>query len=155
MRRLIVMLYCAGMLFAGVATTFGQSGATVAQAAPYAAAKENAERQAKEWLARGIPGFSVTVAIDGKIVYSEGFGYADLEQRVAAWSTTKFRIGSASKALTSAGMVLLAFGTTRTEKWTTKSTTTMCWVAWSDSKMIPWLLRPALSSAIPAMATTF
>ena len=47
------------------------------------------------------------MAIDGKIVYSEGFGYADVEERVAAWSDTKFRIGSVSKPLTSAGMMLL------------------------------------------------
>jgi len=70
-------------------------------------AKENAENQAKEWLAHGIPGFSITVAIDGTIVYSEGFGYADLEARVPAWPDTKFRIGSVSKPLTSAGMMLL------------------------------------------------
>ena len=105
--RLIAVLCCTGVLFAGAATTLGQSAAPAAQAAPYAAARENAERQGKEWLVRGIPGFSVSVAIDGKIVYSEGFGYADLEERVPAWPTTKFRIGRVSKPLTSAGMLLL------------------------------------------------
>ncbi len=57
--------------------------------------------------ARGIPGLSVTVAIDGKIIFSEGFGYADLEQRVPVWPTTKFRIGSVSKPLTAAALVKL------------------------------------------------
>ena len=72
-----------------------------------AAAIEHAHVIAKEWLARGIPGFALAVGIDGVIVYSEGFGYADLEQRVPAWATTKFRIGSVSKPLTSAGLMLL------------------------------------------------
>jgi CubicO group peptidase (beta-lactamase class C family) len=72
-----------------------------------AAAIENTHRVAKEWLVRGIPGFSVTVAVDGKTVFSEGFGYADLEQRVAVWPTTKFRIGSVSKPLTAAALVKL------------------------------------------------
>jgi len=90
---------------------FGQAtAATPAGApanAPYATAREHVGAIAKEWLARGIPGFSVAVAIDGKIVYSEGFGYADLEQRVPAWPTTKFRIGSVSKSLTSAALMKL------------------------------------------------
>ena len=71
------------------------------------AAIEHARALAKEWLARGIPGFSVTVAVDGKIVFSEGFGYADLEQRVPVWPATKFRIGSVSKPLTAAALVKL------------------------------------------------
>jgi serine beta-lactamase-like protein LACTB, mitochondrial len=107
MRGWILVLCCAAMLSVGAGATLGQGAGTATQTAPYAAARENAEKQAKEWLARGIPGFSVTVAIDGKIVYSKGFGYADLEQRVPAWPTTKFRIGSVSKPLTSAGMLLL------------------------------------------------
>ncbi len=86
-----------------------QSTATVAQekSGAYAAAREHAQTIAKEWLARGIPGFNVAVAIDGKIIYSEGFGYADLEQRVPAWQITKFRIGSVSKPLTSAALMKL------------------------------------------------
>lgn len=85
------------------------TAATTAQEKPsaYAAAREHARAIAKEWLARGIPGFNVAVAIDGKIVYSEAFGYADLEQRVPAWQTTKFRIGSVSKPLTSAALMKL------------------------------------------------
>ena len=76
--------------------------------ASYAAARDHARSIAKEWLSRGIPGFSVTVARDGKIIYSEGFGYADLEEKAAAWPTTKFRIGSISKPLTAVALVKLA-----------------------------------------------
>jgi CubicO group peptidase (beta-lactamase class C family) len=73
----------------------------------YQAARTNADRQAKEWIARGIPGLSLTVAVEGKIVYSQGFGYADLEERVPVWPTTKFRIGSISKPLTATALVQL------------------------------------------------
>lgn len=86
-----------------------QATATVAAPPNHsrAAAIEHTRAIAKEWLERGIPGFSVTVAEDGKIVFSEGFGYADLEQRVPVWPTTKFRIGSVSKPLTATALVKL------------------------------------------------
>lgn len=55
----------------------------------------------------GIPGLSVAVLVDGHIVWSEGFGYADLEQRVPATPLTRFRIGSVSKPVTAAAVGLL------------------------------------------------
>ena len=73
----------------------------------YADAGEKADKQARTWLAKGIPGLALAVAVDGKLVYSEGFGYADLEERVPVWPTTKFRIGSISKPLTAVGLMEL------------------------------------------------
>lgn len=55
----------------------------------------------------GAPGASVTVIENGNVVWSEGFGWADMEQRVAATPLTRFRIGSVSKSLTSIGLGLL------------------------------------------------
>jgi CubicO group peptidase (beta-lactamase class C family) len=55
----------------------------------------------------GAPGASVTVVKDGDVVWSEGFGWADMEQRVAVTPLTRFRIGSVSKSLTSIGLGLL------------------------------------------------
>lgn len=108
-RRLLaaLLLFVSGVAAASRINT--QTTATVTQekSGAYIAAREHARAIAKEWLARGIPGFNVAVAIDGKIVYSEGFGYADLEQRVPAWQITKFRIGSISKPLTSASLMKL------------------------------------------------
>lgn len=49
----------------------------------------------------------MAVAVDGKLVYSEGFGYADLEERAPVWPTTKFRIGSISKPLTAIALMQL------------------------------------------------
>lgn len=39
-------------------------------------------------------GFSVAVAVNGRLVWRQGYGYADLEQRVPVTPETKFRIGS-------------------------------------------------------------
>lgn len=47
------------------------------------------------------PGLSISVGIDGKIVWSEGFGYANLESQTKIDpANSKFRIGSVSKPLT-------------------------------------------------------
>lgn len=53
------------------------------------------------------PGISIAVAVDGKVVWAEGFGLADLEQCVPVLPRTKFRIGSTSKPLTAVGAALL------------------------------------------------
>jgi CubicO group peptidase (beta-lactamase class C family) len=57
--------------------------------------------------ARNVPWLSIAVSVDGAIVWSEGFGYADVEQRSPVTATTKFRIGSISKPFTAAAMGLL------------------------------------------------
>ena len=43
------------------------------------------------------PGIGAAVAVRGRIVWSEGFGWADLEQRVPVSALTRFRLGSVSK----------------------------------------------------------
>jgi serine beta-lactamase-like protein LACTB, mitochondrial len=54
-----------------------------------------------------LPGLSVAVGAGGEIVWAEGFGWADLENRVPVGPDTRFRIGTASIALTSAAAGLL------------------------------------------------
>jgi hypothetical protein len=61
-----------GFLLASAGPLQGQTAEAVAKLAPYAEAKENANRQAKEWIARGTPGLALAVATAGKIVNSEG-----------------------------------------------------------------------------------
>ncbi|HEY6060215.1 MAG TPA: serine hydrolase domain-containing protein [Gemmatimonadales bacterium] len=66
----------------------------------WAAARARAHAIACEKLAPNVPGFAFAVAVDGKIVWSEAFGYADVEARRPATPATQFRIGSVSKPLT-------------------------------------------------------
>lgn len=54
-----------------------------------------------------IPGAAVTVMRDGQIVWSEGFGLADAENRVPVTALTRFRIGSVSKPLATAALGVL------------------------------------------------
>lgn len=54
-----------------------------------------------------IPGWSVAVAVNGEIVWSEGFGFADLESQIRVTPATRFRIGSVSKILTADALARL------------------------------------------------
>ena len=56
---------------------------------------------------QNLPGLSVAVGIGGDIVWAEGFGFADLENHVPVTPNHRFRIGTASKVLTSAAVGLL------------------------------------------------
>ena len=72
----------------------------------------NAVKQAQQ-IARSaltdqnLPGLSVAVGTGGEVVWAEGFGWADLDKRVPVSPALRFRIGTASVALTSAAAGLL------------------------------------------------
>ena len=55
----------------------------------------------------GLPALSVAVAYDGKIVWAAASGWADLERRTPASLTTRYRIGSTSKAITATALARL------------------------------------------------
>jgi len=73
----------------------------------YAAAADRARQLACERLAQRIPGFQIAVAVDGRLVWSASFGYADLEHQAPVTAETRFRIGSVSKPLTADAVVRL------------------------------------------------
>jgi CubicO group peptidase (beta-lactamase class C family) len=56
---------------------------------------------------QNLPGLSVAVGVGREVVWAEGFGWADLEKRVPVAPNLRFRIGTASTALTSAAVGLL------------------------------------------------
>ncbi|MFZ0639259.1 MAG: serine hydrolase domain-containing protein [Candidatus Acidiferrales bacterium] len=104
----LFLLLCVCLSGYSAPIAFAQTATAPALASePYAEARAHAHAIGNELLARGIPGLAVAVAVDGHLVYAEGFGYADLEERVPAWPTTKFRIGSISKTLTAAALMQL------------------------------------------------
>ncbi|WP_331054905.1 serine hydrolase domain-containing protein, partial [Longimicrobium sp.] len=91
--------------------------AALMAAAPHAGAQPDSALAARIEQARGLarallasdtlPGLSVAVGVDGEIVWAEGFGWADVEQRRPVTPATQFRVGSTAKALTSAAVGLL------------------------------------------------
>lgn len=54
-----------------------------------------------------IPGLSIAVMRDGKVVKEEAYGFANLETDTAASVSSVYRIGSVSKQFLAAGMMLL------------------------------------------------
>lgn len=67
-------------------------------------ARERIQRYMEE---RGVPGFSVAVAVDGVPVWAEGFGFANVENRTPVTPMTRFRSGSVAKPITMAAAARL------------------------------------------------
>jgi CubicO group peptidase (beta-lactamase class C family) len=67
-------------------------------------ARDHAQAMMSE---RQIPGLSVAVAVEGEIVWSEAFGYADRERHVPATPETQFRVASLSKLFAAAALAQL------------------------------------------------
>ncbi|MFQ5627372.1 MAG: serine hydrolase domain-containing protein [bacterium] len=107
MKRLVLVVV---VLLSSSCSVDAQNGAPYASApaTPYKEAISKATEMVNKLMAeRKIPGMSVSVGIDGEIIWSEGFGYADVENRVPITPVTKFRIGSVSKTLTASALALL------------------------------------------------
>ncbi|HET8633142.1 MAG TPA: serine hydrolase domain-containing protein, partial [Gemmatimonadales bacterium] len=105
-----------GLLLLAALAAFSSASAR-AQGAPYAVAGQATTdsaliREIRDSLVSrmekaGVPGASITVMRDGRVIWSEGFGWADVEQRVPVTALTRFRVGSVSKPLTSVAVGLL------------------------------------------------
>jgi serine beta-lactamase-like protein LACTB, mitochondrial len=84
------------------------STAVAAPAERYSTAVEAARRLARDLLVQeNLPGLSVAVSRNGDIVWAEGFGFADVKRHEPMTPRTRFRLGSDSKTLTTAGVLLL------------------------------------------------
>jgi CubicO group peptidase (beta-lactamase class C family) len=100
----------AALLFVVAASARAQAAASMPATAVHddVAAIAEARRRIFAWMASTqAPGVSVAVARDGRLVWSEGIGCADLEQEVPVTPITRFRVGSVSKPLTATLLGLL------------------------------------------------
>lgn len=61
-----------------------------------------------EVLRRGGVGLSVCVAVNGQIVHSKGYGFAEAERKTRVDEATQFRIGSISKQINAVAILRLA-----------------------------------------------
>ncbi len=98
-RQLSLLL---ALLLVGFVPAAGQQPA----AAPDRAALIDAY-VAQEMARYAIPGLSVVIAKDNRIVYEKGFGFADLENKVPFTPQTVSRIGSVSKTFTATAVLQL------------------------------------------------
>src|SRR5437763_1883509 len=67
-----------------------------------------AESIRKQLTDSGAPSITVAVARDGKIIWEQGFGWADRARRLAAGEHTLYSIASISKPFTATGLMMLA-----------------------------------------------
>lgn len=102
----------AGLLTVLLAAGGATGGRLAAQRAePASSALRDRLERATEMLrthrdTSGVAGLSAAIAVDGRLVWSGGFGYADLQNRVAAGPEMVSRIGSISKPI--AGVAAMA-----------------------------------------------
>src|SRR3982074_460753 len=71
-----------------------------------------AERLFSAWIEgqiayRGLPGIAVGVVSDQELIWSKGFGFADLKAKVPMTASTKFRMASNSKLFTAIAIMQL------------------------------------------------
>lgn len=84
------------------------AAASPSRSGRYTAAVEQGRRAVRALMETSrAPGLSVAVGVDGAVVWSEGFGSADLELSVPVTPKTRFRIGSVSKLITAAALMKL------------------------------------------------
>jgi CubicO group peptidase (beta-lactamase class C family) len=107
LKRSLNFALSAAMLFSTVSAAApgarAQEAAKAKAAAPAdldarLAAVEKAVEEKRQQL--GIPGLSLVIVKDDRVVYMKGFGYKDFEKRVPVTPDTLFAIGSSSKAFT-------------------------------------------------------
>src|SRR6185436_4394729 len=82
---------------------------TAAAALPgrFAGPVETSRRLAQSLVTVDLPGLSVAAAVDGEIVWAEGFGWTDLTRAAPVTPLTRFRLGALSKPLTAAAAGIL------------------------------------------------
>jgi CubicO group peptidase (beta-lactamase class C family) len=62
----------------------------------------------QSWTDAASPGAAVAVTRNGRIIYSQGYGSAQLEYRIPVTPTTIFHVASVSKQFTAFAVALLA-----------------------------------------------
>ena len=101
-RRAVVLLAAAVVLFVAAIS----AGAQDAKLAP--ARRAQFEDAVSKFMAEThAPGISAAVVENGDLIWSEGFGLADLENSVPATSRTLYRLGSVSKPITATAAMQL------------------------------------------------
>ena len=74
----------------------------------YIDAVERARPLVRTFVVEGnLPGLSLAVGVAGEVVWAEGFGWADIDERLPVTPKTRFRIGSVAMPMTATAVGLL------------------------------------------------
>ncbi|MEP7075581.1 MAG: serine hydrolase [Acidobacteriota bacterium] len=100
-RIILSILLLLSLFNAAALPMFAQTASATAyivdQPKALAAIEERLEARRKEL---GIPGVSLVIVKDDKVIYAKGLGYKDFEKKIPVTPDTQFAIGSATKAFT-------------------------------------------------------
>ena len=100
MKKLLIILILSYLPLIGYSQDY--------QSQNYALAKKKTDVLINRFLKEAnIPGISVAISKDDKLIYSNSFGFSDLEHKSPATNNTKFRIASVTKLLTAVATVKL------------------------------------------------
>jgi CubicO group peptidase (beta-lactamase class C family) len=96
-------------LAASLATAIvGLASVSAQEVLPQAPALSAIRREIQANVAAGrVPGLSVAVARSGKIVWEEGFGWANVEKKTRATANTRYYIASVTKTITATAIMQL------------------------------------------------
>ncbi len=64
------------------------------------------KRETKRWR---LPGMSIAIVKDGKVIFMKGYGYSDKTKKIPVNENTVFQIASCSKAFTGTSLALLEY----------------------------------------------
>ena len=84
-----------------------QTSVTFAQSLPSEKIKQIEQMISAKMSKDRIPGLSIAIAVDGKLVWSNGYGLADIENFVPAKATTAYRSASIGKPMTATAIMQL------------------------------------------------
>ena len=90
-----------------VASSVSAAGLPAQSAAPSDASRAQVDALFAELAGAGAPGAAVVVARRDSVIFSAGYGLADLEHRVPVTPSTAFRLASVSKQFTAAAILTL------------------------------------------------
>ena len=94
---ILVAMFTVSLPTVGLAQTATQLATAVDYSKALQTIEEKLEARRKEL---GIPGVSLVIVKDDRIIYAKGLGYKDFEKKIAVTPDTQFAIGSATKAFT-------------------------------------------------------
>lgn len=104
MKHLISLLLCLSLFLSFLPTATATATATDYTSA-LAAIEKTLEEKRKEL---GIPGMSLAIVKDDKVIYLKGLGVKDFERNIPVTPDTRFAIGSSTKAFTAMLAVMSA-----------------------------------------------
>lgn len=100
---LLVSIFVVSLPTAGYAQTATTSAAAGDYSKGIAEIEVKVDARRKEL---GIPGMSLVIVKDDKVIFMKGLGYKDFENKVAVTPDTQFAIGSSTKAFTALSVLM-------------------------------------------------